>query len=442
MEYMLKRLNTWMWKIIQILGNLNLAIVLLLAIALFSSLGTIIEQDKLNIFYETNYPTINPFLGFLDSNVILMFGLDHVYKTFWFIALLFLFGASLMSCTFSRQLPSLGLARLWQFYKKKDNLQKIELNFALNESHLSNLCFILKNKNYTLLQQGPFLYAYKGLVGKIGPIIVHLSIVIILFGAILGNLAGFMVQELVPLKGIFHLQNVVNSGPFSYVPQSFEGYVKDFKITYSEEGNIDQFYSDLGILDNQGNSTVNKTIYVNEPLRYQGVTFYQTDWSILGLTIKVDDNTILPIPLKSITTNNNSRFWITSLPIKNFGTRPDEILIVLEDLTGKFQIYNSKQVILGEKEVGSKFFINGHSIRIIDIVTFTGLQVKADPGIPFVYFGFLFLICSVLLSYVSYSQIWAIKKEKSLYLCGRTNRAVYSFEKEFIHLINEVKTVA
>jgi cytochrome c biogenesis protein len=438
---MLKRVNTWLWKIIQLLGNLNLAILLLLAIALFSSLGTIIEQDKANIFYQTNYPSTSPFLGFLDARVILNFGLDHVYKAGWFIGLLFMFGSSLMSCTFSRQLPSLGLARLWQFYKKKDNLQKIELNFALKESRLSNLCFVLKTKDYNLLQQGPFLYAYKGLLGKIGPIVVHLSIVIILFGAILGNLSGFMAQELIPLKGIFHLQNIVNSGPFSYIPQDVEGYVKDFKITYSEEGNIDQFYSDLHILDNQGNLKTNKTIYVNEPLRYKGITFYQTDWSILGLTIQIDDTNTLPLPLKSITTNNNSRFWITSLPLKSSTLQPQEVLIILEDLTGKFQVYNSNQFILAEQDVGSTFFINGHSIRVIDIVTFTGLQVKADPGIPFVYFGFFFLIFSVLLSYVSYSQIWAIKKENNLYLCGRTNRAVYTFEKEFIQLINDVKSV-
>ncbi len=439
---MLKSLNNLLWKLIQKLGNLNLAIILLLGIAAFSSIGTIIEQDKSRVFYDTMYPMTNPLLGFLDSRLILTLGLDHVYKTFWFIGLLFLFGASLMSCTFSRQLPSLGLARLWQFYKKKDNLQKFELNFSLTNSRLSNLGFVLKHKGYNLLQQGQFLYAYKGLLGKIGPIIVHLSIVIILFGAILGNLSGFMTQELIPLKGIFHLQNVVSSGPFSYIPQNLEGHVKDFKITYSEEGSIDQFYSDLDILDSKGNSLLNKTIYVNEPLRYKGITFYQTDWSILGLNLQIDETTTIPVPLKSITTSNNSRFWITSLPFKDSNLKNDDLLIILEDLTGQFQLYNSNQSIISEQEVGSKFFINGHSLRITNIVTLTGLQIKSDPGIPFVYFGFLFLIGSVLLSYVSYSQIWAIKKENILYLSGRTNRAVYTFEKEFIQLIHEIKNVA
>ena len=56
-----------------------------------------------------------------------------------------------------------------------------------------------------------------------------------------------MTQELVPTNTLFHMRNVINSGPLSRVPQNIEGYVKDFKIAYSEEGVIDQFYSDLSI---------------------------------------------------------------------------------------------------------------------------------------------------------------------------------------------------
>jgi cytochrome c biogenesis protein len=432
---MLKQINKVVWKTIQFIGNLNLAISLLLSIALFSSFGTVIEQDKPAVFYEANYAVSKPLLGFINSDLILTLGLDHVYKTFWFITLIFLFGSSLMACTFSRQLPSLGLARLWQFYKNKDRLQKFELTFSLTDGKLSNLYFLLKKRNYNLLQQGPFLYAYKGLIGKIGPIIVHISIIIILLGAILGNLSGFMVQELVPLNGIFHLQNVISSGPFSYIPQNIEGYIKDFKITYSEEGAIDQFYSDLSILDTTGLPISGKTIYVNEPLRYKGITFYQTDWSILGVTVILDNHKLLPIPLKLITTNSNSRFWITSIPLNSISSKKEELLLVLDDLTGRFQLYNLNQSLLGEKEVGLEFFINGHSLRVIEIVTLTGLQIKADPGIPFVYFGFMILIFSALLSYISYSQIWAIKKNNVLYLSGRTNRAVYLFEQDFIQLI-------
>ncbi|MFA9202347.1 MAG: cytochrome c biogenesis protein ResB, partial [Candidatus Nanopelagicaceae bacterium] len=110
---MTSHINRILWKFIYLLGNLKLAIILLLFIALISSLGTIIEQEKTISFYETNYPISNPIAGFINSDFILFFGLDHVYTASWFLILLFLFGGSLLSCTFSRQIPSLKLARLW-----------------------------------------------------------------------------------------------------------------------------------------------------------------------------------------------------------------------------------------------------------------------------------------------------------------------------------------
>lgn len=431
---MLKQFNKLLWKLIKGLGNLNFAIILLLGISFFSALGTIIEQEKEISFYELNYPVTKPLFGFLTSRSILFLGLDHVYQTWWFIALILLFGSTLISCTFSRQLPSLKLAQLWQFYKKEDSLQKFELNFCVANKSLSQLHLELYKRNYNILQQGPFLYAYKGLIGKVGPIIVHISIIIILIGSILGNLSGFMVQQLIPIGGIFHLQNVISSGPFSYLPQNFEGYINDFRITYSEEGSIDQFYSDLWLLNNKGDKITTKTIYVNEPLRYKGIVFYQTDWGILGLNVQIDNQFNIQLPLKLITTNDNTRFWISTLPT-NSEVSTDKMLLVLEDLTGKFQIYDGKQYLVAETDIGSRFSLNGHDVRVTDIVTSTGLQIKCDPGIPFVYIGFLLLMWSVLLSYISYSQVWAIKKENKLYLSGRTNRAIYAFEQEFINLL-------
>jgi cytochrome c biogenesis protein len=438
---MLKRVNKVFWGLIKTLGDLRLAIILLLGIAIFSSLGTLIEQNKDISFYETNYPINNPIFGFVSSSLILSLGVDHVYQTWWFILIILLFGSSLISCTFSRQLPSLKLAQIWQFYKTKSNLQKLELNFRVNDTSLSTLSHELSKNNYNTIQKGPFLYAYKGLIGKVGPIIVHISIIITLFGAILGSLSGFMVQELIPLGGLFHLQNIITSGPFSYINQDIEGYVRDFRITYSDEGNIDQFYSDLLLIDNKGEKLTDKTIYVNEPLRYKSLTFYQTDWSIVGLNLQIDNSKLLQLPLKLITTKTNTRFWISTLKLPTViaNDRSTDILLLLEDLTGKFQIYNSKQTIVSEQNIGSSFFINGHEVKILDVTTSTGLQIKADPGIPFVYVGFLFLIFSVLLSYTSYSQIWAIKKENKLYLSGRTNRATYFFEQDFISIITNLK---
>jgi cytochrome c biogenesis protein len=434
---MLVKFNQYFKKSISFIGNLKLAIMLLLVLAIFSAFGTIIEQNQNLSFYENNYPNSAPLFGFISSKIIFLFGLNNIYQTWWFTSLILLLAVSLFSCTLARQIPSLKLARLWQFYTNDKNLEKLGLNFNLKKVSMSKLAFILKSQDYNVIQKGNYLYAYKGLPGKIGPIVVHASLIIILFGSLLGNLSGFVSQELVPLGGIFHIQNVINSGTLSYIPQNFEGYVKDFKIAYNDEGAIDQFYSDLSILDATGEEVKKKTIYVNEPLRYNGIVFYQTDWSITSLGINVDEQVNFQLPLRSISVKGEGKFWIASLPTGKIGKNINtNVLLVLEDLTGKVLVYNNNQQLLAIVNVGDNILLNGHIVKVTDIISSTGLQIKSDPGIPFVYLGFFFLMFSILLSYLSYSQIWAIKKNKNLSISGRTNRAIYSFEQQMTTIVN------
>ena len=94
-------------RIFILLADLRFAITILLVIAYSSIIGTIIEQDQPIEIYKLNYPLNNKAFGILSWDVIVNFGLDHVYKTWWFISLLIIFGVSLLICTFLQQIPSL-----------------------------------------------------------------------------------------------------------------------------------------------------------------------------------------------------------------------------------------------------------------------------------------------------------------------------------------------
>jgi cytochrome c biogenesis protein len=257
-----------------------------------------------------------------------------------------------------------------------------------------------------------------------------------LVGSILGSLTGFMLQELIPKEELFHLQNLISSGPLSYIPQNFEGYIRDFNIAYNDQGMVDQFYSEIDILDNDLQIKKEKTIFVNEPLRYSGVTFYQTDWSIVSLKFTLNGRENLEVILREISGESNSRFWIGSLEYE----AENKVLVVLQDLTGKYLLYDSEKKLLGQSEIGHKIFFSGNELRLNKILPSTGLQIKSDPGIPLVYIGFFFLIFSVLLSYTSYFQIWVVKKQNKVYVYGDTNRAIYFFEKSIVEIINNVQS--
>lgn len=67
-------------------------------------------------------------------------------------------------------------------------------------------------------------------------------------------------------------------------------HVDTFHIEYREDGSEQQFYSDLSILDPVSRNPISRqTIRVNKPLRFGGVTAYQTDWGIAALKLQVLD---------------------------------------------------------------------------------------------------------------------------------------------------------
>ena len=425
-------------QLLPVLADLRLAIVLLLAIAFFSISGTVIEQGQSLAFYQANYPESPALFGFLTWKVLLTLGLDHVYRTWWFLSILILFGSSLTACTFTRQFPALKAARRWKFYDEPRQFEKLALSAELDKGSLDSLTQLLEKRRYKVFQEGDSLYARKGIIGKIGPIVVHASMLIILAGAIWGMLTGFIAQEMVPSGNTFQVKNIVDAGPFALqqVPKDWSVRVNRFWIDYTPQGGINQFYSDLSVLDNQGQEVDKQTIYVNKPLRYRGVTFYQTDWGIAAVQVRLNKSPIFQIPMAQLDTNGKGRIWGTWIP-----TKPDlteGVSLLARDLQGTLLVYDAAGKLVSTVRPGMATGVNGITLKIVDVICSTGLQIKADPGIPLVYTGFGLLMLSVIMSYFSHSQIWALQKGDSFYVGGRTNRAQVAFEREVIEILDQL----
>ena len=128
-------------RIFRFLADLRFSIILLLIIAFFSVIGTVIEQDQSIEIYKLNYPLTNRVFGFLSWDIILKFGLDHVYKTWWFIACIVLFGVSLVTCTILQQIPSLTISRRCQFFRTPQQFQRLKISTQLNNTNFYKLLF-------------------------------------------------------------------------------------------------------------------------------------------------------------------------------------------------------------------------------------------------------------------------------------------------------------
>ena len=412
------------------IADLRFAIFILLLIATLSIIGTVIEQDQSIETYKLNYPLTNKVFGFLSWDILLRFGFDHIYKTWWFIALILLFGISLFACTLLQQFPSLKVARRCQFFRTTQQFRRLNISTNLQHLSFSQLLFKIKENNYSIFQQKNIIYCYKGLIGRIAPIIVHFSMIIILFGAILGSICGFKAQEIVPKTETFHIQNVLNNGQFTLIPK-FSIRINDFWITYTKQKTITQFYSDLSILNVDGNEIERKTIFVNSPEKYSGIDYYQTDWNIIGLRIKNKNFSIFQYPFIDLP-QNKKKIWLTW--VSNSSQLTDGLTILIDNLQGYCSVYNKFGNFIGNLELNENLKIDS-SLTLIDILSSTGLQIKADPGILFIYFGFLLLMISTLVSYITYSQIWLVQEKKKIFIGGNTTRATFDFELEFLKLV-------
>nr|QHO64046.1 cytochrome c biogenesis protein [Lympha mucosa] len=425
--------KTVIWNIIRKIGNLNLSIFLLLLISLISILGTIIEQDESIEYYQNNYPINNAKLLRINWQIIQIFKLNQLYTSWFFLTLLTIFCISLIVCTLSTQLPSLKNARRWKFKKmlsEKNTLWQYATPIIVSPS---SVIYFLNIKYYHVFHQKHYIYSYKGLLGRLAPILVHISLINVLLGSLIGLFTGISFQEMIPSGEIFHLKNIIKSGLTSSMPDNLIGKINNFNIEYNPNKSIKQFYSNISILDKNAKIIKNQTISVNKPLYFQGFTFYQTNWEINGLKLKISSNDEIQVPIKKVI-NNNKTFWITNFHYNDI----DTLSIIIPGLDDPISYYNKKGQLLETVEVGKIYIINNIPIQILEIITSTGLQIKKDPGIPIIYFNFFILMFSIIISYTSYSQLWVINSKNKIQIFGITNRAELNFEEDILNLKNMI----
>lgn len=415
-------------QIIQLLISLRFAIFLLILIAILCGLGSILEQDQTIEYYKEYYPLTNSFINY---KLILFFGLDHTYKSWFFLLLLTFLGLSLITCTFQQQLPLLQLARQSLFFTKREQFFKLLIkSFIPNDFKVFEKCIrYLQSVHFYLHQQKYTYYASKGLFGKIGPIIVHFSLVCIFLGSLYGALGKFTAQEFVAKGEITRIQNILGSGFSANLPH-YAIRINDFWINYDKQ-KIKQFYSDISVLNTYGDELTHKTISVNDPLFYKNVVFYQTDWGILGLRIQNEQKQIFQYPLLLI--NKNPKVWSSFISKSNDGR-----IIIIDQLRQLVDLYDLSGNRIFSISFGENFDINNFNYSILDILPETGLQVKYDPSIPLTFTGFGILMLSTLLSYLTFTQIWFFRKESEIFLGGQTNRSKLFFEIEFFKLLKTI----
>ncbi|GAV67110.1 ResB domain-containing protein [Cephalotus follicularis] len=430
-------------RVLSVLSNLPLAIGEMFTIAALMALGTLIDQGEAPDYYLQKYPEENPVLGFFNWRWVLTLGFDHMYSSPVFLGMLVLLGASLMACTYTTQIPLVRVAKRWNFLSSSEAVRKQEFSDVLPRASVQDLGVILMGAGYEVFSKGPSLYAFKGLAGRFAPIGVHLAMLLIMAGGTLSATGSFRGEVTVPQGLNFVIGDVLGPTGFLSTPtEAFntEVHVNRFYMDYYDSGEVSQFHTDLSLFGLDGKEVMRKTISVNDPLRYGGITIYQTDWSISALQILKDDEGPFNLAMAPLKINGDKRLYGTFLPVGDVNSPNVKGISMLARDLQSIILYDQEGKFTGVRRPNSKLpiEIDGSKIVIVDAIGSTGLNLKTDPGVPIVYAGFGFLMLTTCISYLSHSQIWAIQDGTAVIVGGKTNRAKADFPDDMNRLLDKV----
>ncbi len=416
------------------ISSLRFAISLIIFIAISSSIGTFIPQGNNKQAYIDLFNK-SPIFGFINGEGVLKLQLDHLYTSFWFLLALILLCISLAACSFRRQIPALKASLQWTDYKNEKKFEKLQLisNHQTNYDgeYISKANLFLKTNGWSTSKFENRLSARKGLIGKLGPIIVHIGLIILLIGSAYGSFTSESKEQfLIPGESL----DLINESNNSKATIKLDNFV----IERESDGIPKQFISRLHFFSEDLKLNEIKATKVNHPIRFKGLTIYQADWAVSNVVIEID-NILYQLQLKPIPEIGN-QVWGILLELgeetkKNY-------LLTIDNENGPIKISNLEN--FAEKKIylnGDSLEINSSKLSLKKIISSSGLIIKNDPSIPFIYFSFMLIIFGTVLSLIPTNQLWILfnKKSKKLLIGGLSNRNLLGFKKEFLKLSEEIQ---
>ena len=427
-------------RLVAWIADLRLAIVLLLLIAVASGIGTAIPQKESLEFYQQRYDDA-PWLGWLKGAGILRLQLDHVYSSSWFLALLALLGLALILCSWRRQWPALQASLRWIDYTTPRQLSKLALAETLTHPRADGLAVLvqrLRERGWSVRSQEGRLAARKGVVGRVGPLLVHAGMVVLMVGSAWGALAGQRLEQfLAPGR---ELELLDRQGQ----PQVTLA-LDAFAISRDPAGRPEQFTSRLRLIPPAAPSsmtTQEAEISVNHPLRYRGMTLYQADWTLAAIQIQLGRSPVLELPLQRFP-QLGEQVWGLLLPTRPDGSQP--VLLTLTSEVGPVEVFAADGSSLALLQPGGEpQEVQGLPIRVAGVLPASGILLKRDPGVPLVYSGFAIALVGGGLSLVATRQLWVVEEQRDggrrLHAAGLCNRNLTAFARELPTLLAGIES--
>ncbi|QWR78458.1 cytochrome c biogenesis protein ResB [Candidatus Magnetomonas plexicatena] len=461
MEKSAKKSGSVVDKVWELFSSVKLAAVLILTIAITSIAGTVIEQQAepaknvklfVKIFGDKLAPSI------YDASVAL--GLMDMYHSWWFTGLLILFCTNLIICSIDR-LPK--IARLVNEELKpmeEPAFKKFTINkeYNLQRSTKDATSQILKtvkslgfNPKEQKTSEGLQFYGQKWGFSRYAVYVVHISIVLILLGAVIGMKFGFSGYLSLP-EG--ESSQVAYSRDGKAQPLGFLIGCDDFTVNFYNDTDMPKEYmSWLSIYENN-KEVMSQSIEVNRPLKYKGFTFYQASYGPLPDKDALIILKVTPVGGKTeiMSLHTGDYFKIPGTGIEGKAVYFSTALAFDKETKEPYtysKMLNNPAVFIEFKKDGKDLFEgwvakrypktwnlpDNNTVQLVDYwgYQYTGLQVRKDPGVWVVYLGCLTMLLGLYGAFfMSHKKLWVLVKDNKsnthVIVAATTNKNRLSFE--------------
>lgn len=313
-----KRILLW-------LTSMNLAVTLLVILAIASVIGTVLKQNE---SFNSYLDVFGPFWFAVFRNL----SLYDVYSATWFVAILLFLVASTSSCV-ARNAPAfLRDIRSFRLNAQEKSLRafahKADMKSdAKPESLVAPIQALLERAGFkSRVKTQPheiLISGRKGGMNRIGYMLTHMGIIVILLGGLLDSkmqlklmdalgmvkveTANIPVSEVpaiskIHVGGLQAFRGTVNIPEHKwgdvvfiglkdgYVVQDlpFKIFVNKFSIEHYDTGMPKSYMSNVTLTNKETGQQVTKTIEVNHPLHYMGYNIFQSSFGDGGTKLKME----------------------------------------------------------------------------------------------------------------------------------------------------------
>jgi len=411
-----------------VFSSMRTAVVLLVLLAAASVIGTVIPQNAPPQEYLRH--------GAAVSAISRALGFTDLYHSGWYRLILVLMGTSLAVCSLKR------FNRTWkQAYHpdvtighgriaKMQGSQTVRRTEGVDET-AEKVKGALRAMHYAVREERNgdevSVYASKGTASLWGRYLAHVSILVIFLGGIVGSLLGFDGYTTI----------VEGQSANSYFPSrseqradlGFRVALKKFYIEHDDNHNPTAYKSDLEVYE-ENKLIARKVVDVNHPLTHRGVSFYQSDYGIVGFYLLVTGpngkSERIPIGVDTSNGPEGKEYVVSDQQPRQIKIGNKKLSIFVHDFAPDYvggdtisasfmPIHPAAEVMVSDRfpeykgqdawsnlgwiPLADSATYKGLRITMESAVPYTGLQVGSNPGLPGVYAGFAILLLGVFFSF-------------------------------------------